>query len=440
MRQICPPENKMRVCLFIFLFYQCLKCQAKSVSGTFSPRAIRDELGQYVTTFCFHGNALINFTLEGNTDGNPLQLFLYTPEDLEGLEEEDCQGKLSRASFTYKLVNSTGSLNVDAQPTPHLYHVMFVDQSVCLSEPEPEEEERKNQDVKYTLQMLNPDTLGNPTEHFGDDETGLLRFYQLLTLAYFVLGCIFAPRLHETLSKGGPMQLVIILLTVSTCLQATGTFIMMIHLARYSVDGMGSSAIEFFAEFFDVLSQFAMLYMLLSLSLGWTLGTSYRFTHLKMVSRKPAAKVVGGLGIIQAVLFVWEQIQDSDHRMYHAHRSFAGLGLVVLRILLAALFAWNLNVTVSSERSALRREFYKSFTKSCMLWFLCYPLLVVLSWIFYEYLRYKLITMGVVLCQCAAVAMLYKLFFSRSLYWEISALSSTLPLRMDRTLGHKLYS
>lgn len=67
----------------------------------------------------------------------------------------------------------------------------------------------------------------------------------------------------------------------------------------------------------------------------------------------------------QAVLFVWEQIQDSDHRMYHAHRSFAGVALVVLRILLAALFAWNLNVIVSSERSALRREFYKSFTKVC---------------------------------------------------------------------------
>lgn len=117
---------------------------------------------------------------------------------------------------------------------------------------------------------------------------------------------------------------------------------------RYSKDGMGSSAIEFFAEcklqykytiihvpaqiynkkhpncsmqmnsclmyslrllfctyithsvsVFDVLSQFAMLYMLLSLSLGWTLGTSYRFAHLQMVSRKPAAKVVGTLGILQ---------------------------------------------------------------------------------------------------------------------------------------------
>lgn len=54
--------------------------------------------------------------------------------------------------------------------------------------------------------------------------------------------------------------------------------------------------------------------------------------------------------------------------MYHAHRSYAGLALVVLRILLAALFAWNLNVTVSAERSALRREFYKSFTKVSICW------------------------------------------------------------------------
>lgn len=442
MIQKCSPGIKMRV-LFCFsvLLLQVFKCEAKTVSGTFSSKVSRSDWGQYVTTYCFHGNALINYTLEGETDGAP-QLLLFTKADLEDLEGEDCQGKLSRASFTYELKNTTGNVSVNAQPTPHLYHVMFVDQSTCLDPDSRGEGEgsTETREIQYTIQLLNPDSLGNPTEHFGDDETGLLRFYQLLTLAYFVLGCIFAPRLHETLSKGGPMQLVIVLLTISTCLQATGTFIMMIHLARYSKDGMGSSAIEFFAEFFDVLSQFAMLYMLLSLSLGWTLGTSYRFAHLQMVSRKPAAKVVGTLGILQAVLFVWEQVQDSDHRMYHAHRSFAGVALVVLRILLAALFAWNLNVTVSSERSALRREFYKSFTKSCMLWFLCYPLLVVMSWIFYEYLRYKLITMGVVLCQCCAVAMLYKLFFSRSLYWEVSALSSTLPLRMDRTLGHKLYS
>ena len=50
---------------------------------------------------------------------------------------------------------------------------------------------------------------------------------------------------------------------------------------------------------FDVLSQFAMLYMLLSLSLGWTLGTSYKNTHLQMISKKPASKVVGLLALLQ---------------------------------------------------------------------------------------------------------------------------------------------
>lgn len=60
----------------------------------------------------------------------------------------------------------------------------------------------------------------------------------------------------------------------------------------------------------------------------------------------------------------------------------------------------------------------------------------------HNFILFQLITMAVVMSQCGAVAMLYKLFLSRSLYWEISALSSTLPLhvRMDKTLGYKLYS
>ena len=62
---------------------------------------------------------------------------------------------------------------------------------------------------------------------------GLLRFYQLLALAYFVLGCVCVPRLVEPLTSGGPMQTVIQMLSVSTALQAIAAFIMMIHLRKY---------------------------------------------------------------------------------------------------------------------------------------------------------------------------------------------------------------
>lgn len=41
--------------------------------------------------------------------------------------------------------------------------------------------------------------------------SGLLGFYELLTLLYFIVGCIWAPRLYENLSKRGPMHDVSIL-------------------------------------------------------------------------------------------------------------------------------------------------------------------------------------------------------------------------------------
>lgn len=62
--------------------------------------------------------------------------------------------------------------------------------------------------------------------------TGLLKFYQLLSLIYFVVACIVAPQLWDTLNKGGPMQLVIQLLTFSMLLQAIAAFIIIIHFYR----------------------------------------------------------------------------------------------------------------------------------------------------------------------------------------------------------------
>lgn len=397
----------------------------------------RQEKGQYLSSFCFHGEAVIQCSLNDSMLSGKLYMFLS--EDWRQITDQtECKAKFEMARAVYDITGQVGNRTVANIREPRVWHVVFADAHTC--ENYDLSEVTSLNYIDYNIQLLNPDALGNPVEHFSDEETGLLRFYQLLALAYFVLGCICIPRLLEPFSSGGPMQLVIQLLSASTCLQAVGAFIMMMHLRKYSRDGIGSPMFEMLSEFFDVLSQFAMLYMLLSLSLGWTLGTTYRNTHLQMISKKPAAKVVGILALVQGALFLWEQYQDQTHRLYHAHRTYAGFALLILRIVLAGLFGWNLWVTVSVERSIMKREFYISFTKSCMLWFLCYPVIVLASRIFSEYLRYKIITMSVVLCQSAAVVLLYKLFLSRSLYWEVSALSGTLPLRMDRTLSLKIYS
>lgn len=46
--------------------------------------------------------------------------------------------------------------------------MLYVDDNTCGDD----SREIKPNYIHYTIQLLNPDSLGNPTEHFGDDETG----------------------------------------------------------------------------------------------------------------------------------------------------------------------------------------------------------------------------------------------------------------------------
>ncbi|XP_018621141.1 integral membrane protein GPR180-like isoform X4 [Scleropages formosus] len=188
----------------------------------------------------------------------------------------------------------------------------------------------------------------------------------------------------------------------------------------------------------NMVSQVHMVFMLLSLCMGWTLSS--RKTQSKPLqwdtSPTSTALALGSVAIqmcLQGALLVWEQFEDTDHHSYHAHGSTAGLLLVALRVVLALLLTSILYRIVRAERSGLKRDYYLSFAKGCLLWFLCHPVLVLLSAAFNEHHRQKVTTIGVILCQSISVVVLYRLFLCRSLYWEVSSPSSvTLPLTMSR--------
>lgn len=78
--------------------------------------------------------------------------------------------------------------------------------------------------------------------------SGLLGFYELLAFLYFVIGCMCAPSLWETLQKQGPMHDVLSMLTKVLCLQASAALCMCIHLYRFARDGEGSSLAENLSE------------------------------------------------------------------------------------------------------------------------------------------------------------------------------------------------
>ncbi|XP_032879330.1 integral membrane protein GPR180 [Amblyraja radiata] len=291
---------------------------------------------------------------------------------------------------------------------PEAYYIVYADKYTCL-----ENEDKRDNDsfgaetIKFKLVLLNPDAANNPLDHFSAEES-------------------VPTKMHVIKMKNHCFSL------------KTATHHLLFF--RYSVDGIGVPLLGGLAELCDMISQNQMLYMLLSLCMGWSLARMGRTqSRLLEWDSTPISTAIAIVAVItQGILLLWEQFEDIDHHSYHAFNSMASLLLMVLRVCLVLLLTSSLYQIITMERSVLKRNFYIRFAKGCILWLLCHPVFVAATLVFAEYQREKIIVIAVTFCQSVAMAILYRLFLSRSLYWEVSSLSSViLPLTMSS--GHRCH-
>ncbi|XP_077575479.1 integral membrane protein GPR180 [Stigmatopora nigra] len=404
----------------------------KTVTGLFKTEVAREHKGQFITKFMYQGDdgllvcQLENPSLAAEKES---RLLLYPNVD-DNWEKLSCSEKLTGAHFTISLGQEEHNQTIPQESSPTVWHALYADRYTCQDGTVIP----SHGDLRFTVLLLNADSAGNPLEHFSAEEAGLHTFYFLLLLAYFVASCIYVKPLYQALKKGGPMHTALKVLTSSMALQGCSALCNYVHMARYSRDGIGIPLMGLLAEFWAVAAQVSMLYTLLSLCVSWSLSRGRKAQSRPLQwEQSPVSTAVAVCGVVvQGVLLLWERCSVSESQ-HHSHRSLAGVLLIILRLLLAILLASVLYQIISTERSTLKRDFYLCFAKGCFLWFLCHPVLVLTSVIFNEHQREKVVTIGVFLCQSISMVILYQLFLSRSLYWEVSSLSSvSLPLTMSR--------
>ncbi|XP_026524766.1 integral membrane protein GPR180 [Notechis scutatus] len=415
--------------------------QAKTVHGGFSSATARARAGQVVARFQFRGDCALLYVRINNVAtavGKEAKLHLFQAQEWLKLQESQqdysCKEKLAKAQLIMNVNSTEQNITVSQIPYPDTWYVFYVDKFTCVETYEDSESE----DIPFEMVLLNPDTERNPLDHFSAGESGLHEFFFLLVLGYFVAACIYAQSLWQTIKKGGPMHTVLKVLSVVLLLQAASALANYLHFSSYSKNGVGLPFMGSLAELCDIISQVQMLYLLLSLCMGWAIGRMKKSQSKPLQwDSSPASTAIAITAVVtQSILLIWEQLEDTNHHSYHSHQSLAGALLLGLRICLAVLLGCGLYQIIRIERSTLKREFYITFTKGCILWFLCHPTLVTISLMFRDYQREKIITMGVILCQLFSMVLLYRLFVSHSLYWEVSSLSSvTLPLTVAS--GHK---
>ncbi|KAK7831590.1 hypothetical protein U0070_015102 [Myodes glareolus] len=415
--------------------------QAKTLRGSFSSAAARDAQGQSIGHFEFHV-AVFSWYFEFDTTafesdhallcvrinniavavGKDAKLYLFQGQEWLKLQESSpgysCSERLAQAQLTMTMNQTEHNLTVSQLPAPQTWHVFYADKYTCKDDAERPQVE----DIPFEMVLLNPDADGNPFDHFSARESGLHEFFFLLVLAYFVTACVYAQSLWQAIKKGGPMHVILKVLTTALLLQAASALANYIHFSRYSKDGIGLPLMGSLAEVFDIASQIQMLYLLLSLCMGWTIVRMKKSQSrpLQWDSTPASTGIAVFIVITQSVLLLWEQFEDTGHHSSHSHHSVAGVLLIILRVCLALSLGCGLYQIITMERSTLKREFYITFAKVCT----------------GRAGLPSVVTIGVILCQSVSMVILYRLFLSHSLYWEVSSLSSvTLPLTISS--GHK---
>ncbi|XP_027131853.1 integral membrane protein GPR180 [Larimichthys crocea] len=428
-------EMSCAVAAFVAVLLLSSEARGKTVSGLFRSEAARQQKGQFITKFMYQDDGgLLVCRLDNSALATEKESRLLLYQDMDSdLDNLSCTERLTRARFTISLSREEHNQTIPRQSTPTAWQALYADRYTCQENAVIP----SHADLSFTVLLFNTDSAGNPLEHFSAEEAGLQSFYFLLLLAYFIACCIYIQPLYQALKKGGPMHTVLRVLTTALALQGCSALCNYIHLARYSRDGVGIPLMGSLAELWDMVSQVSMLYMLLSLCMGWTLSRGRKPQSRPLQwEQSPASTAVSVGGVVtQGVLLLWEQYSESEseHHSYHTQQSLAGLLLMALRVILTLLLASVLYQIISTERSTLKRDFYLCFAKGCFLWFLCHPVLFLMSAVFNEHQREKVVTIGVILCQSISMVILYQLFLSRSLYWEVSSLSSvSLPLTMSR--------
>ncbi|CAJ0920268.1 unnamed protein product [Ranitomeya imitator] len=187
------------------------------------------------------------------------------------------------------------------------------------------------------------------------------------------------------------MHTVLKVLSNALLLQVVSALANYLHFSWYAKDGKGAPLIGSLAELCDIASEVQMLYLLLSLCIGWTLSRMKKSQGRPLQwDSTPTSTGIAVIAVIaQVILLVWEQFEDTDHHSYHAHQSLAGLLLIAMKVCLAASLACGLYQIITVERSTMKRQFYITFAKGCFLWFLCHPCFVAVSYFFKEYQREK---------------------------------------------------
>jgi len=203
--------------------------------------------------------------------------------------------------------------------------------------------------MEYDLMFLN-----DGYDHFPADEHGLFTLY---VICFFALSAYagYHYRMRKLFNQIGVPPAAISLLAVGYGCELISILMEVLHLWRYEYDGYGWHGFDFFSEVLEGFGQTAIAYLLIAFASGWTLieGTinaksSGMINPEALGEDHPSTLFVFVMTTVVFMIQIFNKILFyNEFTKFHDHESWPGFLLILVRILLAGFFTFQISQTLS---------------------------------------------------------------------------------------------
>lgn len=167
---------------------------------------------------------------------------------------------------------------------------------------------------------------------------------------------------------------IIRLISLALLLEIISVLFLMIHYTTLERNGIGINGLKSFGELFGMAKDLAFIALLILVSKGWAVTTNVIPKRDIVIS----LVIMSVLTILYIALFVWDYATLDSALIYYFYQSIPGIMILVIRILVALWFYWNIFQILKLETLPEKRNFYIKWVIIFGSWLCILPLFVLI--------------------------------------------------------------
>uniref|UniRef100_A0A7G3AL11 GPR180/TMEM145 transmembrane domain-containing protein n=2 Tax=Lutzomyia longipalpis TaxID=7200 RepID=A0A7G3AL11_LUTLO len=240
-------------------------------------------------------------------------------------------------------------------------------------------------EISYDIRLVN----GNPNQsayipltlHFSFDRQNTLEMY----LSFFVVYLVLVPmQVHAMRRQNHPVTR---LFTASLFLEFISLCLILVHMIRFAMNGVGNENFATAGEILDIFSRTLFMLILLLLAKGWAV-TRQQISRTGWIILMTIWIPYCALNVM---LYVWNRTEVDIISDIDEYQTWPGWIVLVCRSCIMLWFLWELRSTMRYEHSTKKLDFLLHFGASSLVWFIYLPVVALVALQVSPLWRYKLL-------------------------------------------------